>query len=424
MSANLNQSLKKKPITLNRIALYVLLFFGVFDTARLFTPLPSFVGYLKEICIFFLFLQLLLQKIQFNVKSLYNQTFLLLFFISGICLFRGCFFSDYFSTGLLIYQIKNLEFFLLFLIFINLHKIIPSISISEIVKIYILFSIILVAVNLVGVLVPNPICYKFIGRGLDSSMYTGRLSLGQPAMASFPILLSFVYLWMKGLYDKRTFAIAAIFLGYIFLSTAMTAYVITVCVIIIKLLINMKTHKGIKFNLIFVGLVLSFVVLGQLFLLDLFSHEQFDFQFLRARALKIIGIGRYEDSSMMLRTNYKKLILQKIVDQGAYLWGLGPDYYNQIRTNFYAVMPIENSYIDFYAKSGIVGLTSFIVFIVGIFKGLASSLKSESRYVLWGMSITFVLYGWTLPIFATYCMAFGFALFFAYCYLERDLTNV
>ena len=171
--------------------------------------------------------------------------------ISRIDLKLSSVFSDFFSTELLIYQIKNLEFFLLFLLFVNLDKIAPSVPIEKIIKWYIVASLILIAVNLIGVLLPNPICYKYIGRGLDSSMYTGRLSLGQPAMASFPIMLSFIWFWVKSFDGVRSFVMPMIFLAYVILSPAMTAYVIVIAVIMIKLFVEMKKVEGFKRNMWF-----------------------------------------------------------------------------------------------------------------------------------------------------------------------------
>lgn len=417
-------------IAINRIALYILLFFGVFDTARLFTPLPSYVGYLKEICIFFLFFQLLIKKIEFKSKSFYGKAFLLLFFISGLCLLRAIFFSNYHSSELIIFQVKGLEFFLIFLIFINLHKIVPTTSLDKVIKIYIVLSIVLVAVNFIGVLIPNPICYKYVGRGDNSMMFTGRMSLGQPAMATFPILLTFILFWMKK--ERNTFNNAIIFISLIsiILSTAMTAYAIVGCVIFIKFCADMKSIKEIKNNIFFIFAMLIIAIIGYRVVISYLSQDAsiLNFDFLKDRFFKMMGYGDYEDVARLMRTQFREIILQKIYSENAFIFGLGPDYYHQIRTDFYAQIPIENTYIDFYAKSGLLGLASFGLLIIASLKYFSKNnhfnFHNSQFLLVVGILTAMLLYSWTLPIFATYCMAFGFALFFAYFYRENKEKNV
>ena len=415
----------ENPLTLNKIALWILLFFGVFDTARLFTPLPSSFGYLKEICIFFLFIQIIIKKIDFEKRSLFGSCFVLLLFISVISLFRALFFSDFFSTELLIYQIKNLEFFLLFLIFTNLHKLAPSVSIENLVKWYVSMALILVIVNFIGVLVPNPVCYKFIGRGFDSSMYSGRFSLGQPAMASFPVLLTFIVFWMKNQYSKRDYFIMLICLTYIVLSTAMTAYVILMALILFKVYVDRKKIKNAKYNICFFLAIILLTLVWYYFLFDFLAidHSMFDFEFMRARFLKMLGMGNYIDMSRQIRNDFRNLILAEILNRNSLIWGIGPDYYLTVKNNFYAKIPIENTYIDFFAKSGVIGLASYIVFIWGGIKGLARNsfmhIKDNKFLLIIGIFVAVILYSWTLPIFSTYCMACGFALFLAFIYISR-----
>ena len=417
-------------IAINRIALYILLFFGVFDTARLFTPLPSYVGYLKEICIFFLFFQLLIKKIEFKSKSFYGKAFLLLFFISGLCLLRAIFFSNYISSELIVFQIKGLEFFLLFLILINLHKVTPTISLDKVIKIYITLSLLLVVVNLIGVLIPNPICYKYIGRGDDSMMFTGRMSLGQPAMASFPILLTFILFWMKKKRNTFSYAIIIISLISIILSTAMTAYAILGCVFFIKFFADMKNIKGIKNNVFFIFTMLLITIIGYKVIINYLSQDTsiLNFDFLKDRFLKMIGYGDYEDVARLMRTHFREIILQKVYSEHAFIFGIGPDYYCKIKTNFYAQIPIENTYVDFYAKSGLCGLISFVLLIIAALKDFSKNIffnfHNSQFLLIIGILTAMLLYSWTLPIFATYCMAFGFALFFAYFYKENKERNV
>lgn len=412
-------------ISINKIALWIILFFGVFDTARLFTPLPSFLGYLKEVSIFFLFLQLCLKRISFNLRSYWGLTFVLFFSISLLCINR-VFFSGYFSNELLIYQIKNIEFFLLFLIFFNLKKLVPSYTVTHLIDIYIKLSLILVIVNLIGTMVPNPICYKYIGRGFDSTMFIGRLSLGQPAMASFPILLSFIWLWTKTNKGKIDFIFLCLLLFYIAASTAMTAYIIILAVIIFNFFIFRKDKKQFKNNIHFFAIVLLIAFCSLNVLISYFSEFSniLDIEFLRARFLKILGYGNFEDKSLGMRSAYRAKILSTLYDKDSFIWGISPDYYEWIKNVNYAKIPIENTYFDILAKFGIIGLLSYLSFLFGYIKYALNTYKiyhnKELVALIVSITLAMVLYSWTLPIFATYCMAFGFALFSAYIFTCKD----
>ena len=76
---------------INDLLFYILLFFGLFDAARNYTPLPEWIGYSKDIAIFLLYV-LNCRKGRFlPQKLIYTKRFLVYMGIRGYSVFRGLF---------------------------------------------------------------------------------------------------------------------------------------------------------------------------------------------------------------------------------------------------------------------------------------------------------------------------------------------
>ena len=74
---------------INNIFLVILVFFMVFDTARNYTPLPRFFGFLKDIIIYYFFLYMFFMK---NIKKPSNKIcFYVLLLLVGIWSWIGLF---------------------------------------------------------------------------------------------------------------------------------------------------------------------------------------------------------------------------------------------------------------------------------------------------------------------------------------------
>lgn len=206
----------------------------------------------------------------------------------------------------------------------------------------------------------------------------------------------------------------------------MTAYAIVLGCVFLKLYSEMKNVKGIKHNILFVFLIIVLAFAGYRVVVYYLSLDAsiFNIDFLKDRFLKMMGYGTYEDLARLARTRCREVIMERVYSESAFIWGLGPDYYYQIKTNFYAQIPIENTYVDFYAKCGLCGVGAFFLLVVGALstfsRNILFNIHNNHFLLIMGVLIAMLLYSWTLPIFATFCMATGFALFFAYLYLEKD----
>lgn len=133
---------KKITLFFNNIFLYILIGFGLFDCVRIYTPLPSWFGYIKDIVIFFT-LVLNYHKIRiFKYDITLFLWFLVVLFVTPVGFFH-CETNQY----RIVYScIQYIEVFLLYFIFNNSERIFDK-TIMEIIDIYVKGTIILCIID-------------------------------------------------------------------------------------------------------------------------------------------------------------------------------------------------------------------------------------------------------------------------------------
>ena len=139
---------------INDLLFYILLFFGLFDAARNYTPLPEWIGYPKDIAIFLLYV-LNCRKVRFlPQKLIYIQS--VFWFIWG---FAGILYSGGYSTvKILIGIIKYLEFFMLITLFYNSDALFQM-SIGRVLTLCIRGSVCIFIDDVIGYCIMNRVCY-------------------------------------------------------------------------------------------------------------------------------------------------------------------------------------------------------------------------------------------------------------------------
>lgn len=247
---------KIKLKNINDILFYILLFFGLFDAARNYTPLPEWIGYSKDVAIFFLYV-FNCRKVKFlPQKLIYIQSaFWLVWGLAGIFYSGG-----YSVVKILIGITKYLEFFMLITLFYNWDAIF-NICIERALALYISGSMCIFVVNVIGYYIPNPICYVGLSNGnVKSGYYGGRISVGQPPIAALPMLISCVYLLFCR--DGSTAKILFLMAGIILSTTNTGIVALGVCFFIYAgyFFASGKTiaKKYIWFALSFLGLIVVF----------------------------------------------------------------------------------------------------------------------------------------------------------------------
>lgn len=398
--------MKKRSIyNINNVLLFILLFFGLFDVARNYTKLPMSFGYLKDIAIYLLILlnvgRLYLPK--FFGKSFYAWAFSVIFF-SPIGLIN----SGYQRSSVFIACLKFPEIFFLILLFVNWDKIF-SIDFRKFIKYYVIGCALLCFVNVFGYYVDNPIVsVNMPNPNMPAGNYGGRVTVGQPPIAIFPVILAFVYLLIKA-NKKRERILLIIFLVCIIMSTSNTGILSVFAVFAVLLVYGLYYNKkNIKHNI----LLLLFCSLTGLLIVYLASPD-----FLQNIISPYINkIGRYfsgsTDSSMDIRKVHWKIGADSM---GGLDYLIGKGAYGYITDEFY---PIENTYVVTFLMYGAIGTLGMILFFVRL---LFSSLTvkkgktSKNNILLFCICIVFLMHMYTLDLYMCYTLYFSLAVFIAFC---------
>lgn len=389
---------------INQLCWYILLFFGLFDAARNYTYLPFWFGYLKDIAIFTLLL--------FNIQNIKIRKDLGIMFYIMICLiflqsFQGILSSRLSIIDILFGTIKYLEFFILVLLFRNWNSIF-SISLNHALKQYVYIGVpILIAVNIIGYYIPNPIVSRLIWNGrVAKGFYGGRITVGQPPIAIYPVLISFIYLLI---YDKRVLRLA-IYLGAIILALSNTGVlaliIVTIIIGIYEIFMSNNRKETRKFLVIMCLFSVMAITVQPIIEAILPNHDilytaRID-NFLRGKDLSMSGRELHWEKAMGRLDS----VWNKIFGKGMY------GYYDWINS----YNNIENMYVTMYCAFGLVGIITWIfMWIIFLKKDFLKILKYRDRDMLMSICliIVYLIHMYTLDTMIVYTITLNFALFYA-----------
>lgn len=406
--------------TINKVLSYILLFFGLFDCARNYTPLPIAFGYLKDICIYAIFI-INIKKIKLSPVLGYGGMLwmILVLFFSPV----GFIYAKVEPSEIAISWFKYLEFFLLMLIFYNFRDIFRS-DIDHYVQAYIKGGLLLCFVNVFGYFVDNPIVSaKRPNENIGVYQWQGRISVGQPAVAVIPLIISSLWLLICGKRPKdKVYAI--IYIICIFLANSNTgiASLAGCIVIIIVYELFLKSGKTVSFKklvyaistCILLALVIFTIInaLSDVIMPTLNLYfERFNSFFMGSDAGMSLRIGRKYDA-------FKEFNLYQFIT-GMGIYGFTSKMGNVI----------ENSYLRYTLEYGILGLISIIMFFGQFIVKSGSTLlckkssNTKNSLFLLCITIVFMLHMYTLDLFTVYTLYYSAALFLNYCYLQ-DGTEI
>ncbi|MCL2206477.1 MAG: hypothetical protein FWB90_00090 [Fibromonadales bacterium] len=409
---------------LGSIYIVIIIFFAVFDSVRNYTYLPAVFGYLKEIAVFALLFSMFFVKVSFPKIRDVSPFFYACFFCLLFTLYHTVFSYDS-NSRTIIYSIKSLEFFLCLLIFCNISKI-SNYSIDDAVRIYLKMCVALLLVNIIGFYIPNPIVHTDIGIDKGLMAYNGRFGLGQAPITLFPLLIVFIYQLAFGLSRNGKYLFTLACVASIFLGIATTAIVIIVAVTIAFLLLSRLHSKyfvaGARFSI--VGLICVIIVI--IYAFNKLQEMGINPLLMYSKINAVITGDLISDPAMASRIGYKKLVVDAELPLTEILFGRSYNYYQRLyigAERIHVDIPIENTYANIYATSGVIGFFCFTGFILlnGL-RQLKLFIENKKRceamlFIL--LLIAFSLYSYTLPITDVYSMASGFALFFAWA-LKRQ----
>lgn len=394
---------------INIVFAYILLFFSLFDAARNYTVLPLWFGYIKDFSLYMLLL-LNIGKITIpkNLGICFYVWFLSVLFFSLL----GFINAEYDRFKILIACIKYIEMFLVFFIMSNTNKIFGHNS-EYFIKIYVYGSLALGLVNILGYMVDNPfVSPSLANENMPMGNYQGRITVGQPAIAIFPIILSFIYLFIKKK-DYISYLLLNIYLIFIVLSTSNTGVVSIVAVLLACMLycIFIKCKKRMFAMLVLYITVASTVLYYIVFIVDIYNIE-----YLKMYTNKILAIfGDSGDLQMNIRFQNWVTAISNMKGFD-FLHGMGACGYYK----YYEIQLIENTYVSTYVMYGFIGLFGMVMFWLRMTLYFGNKCINKKEGLL-GLSICiiYMLHMVTLDLYMSYMLVFPLGLFINYAINEE-----
>ena len=406
---------KMKLSTINKGLSYILLFFALFDCARNYTPLPIAFGYLKDICIYAIFI-INIKKIKLSPVLGYGGILwmILVLFFSPV----GFIYAKVGLSEIVISWFKYLEFFLLMLIFYNFRDIFCS-DIDHYVQAYIKGGLLLCFVNVFGYFVDNPIVSaKRPNENIGVYQWQGRISVGQPTVAVIPLIISSLWLLICGK-RARDKMYAVIYLLCIILANSNTGIASLACCFVIILVYELFLNSGKTFSfkkLVYAIAACILLALVIFTIINAFSDVIMPTLNLYFERFNAFFTG--SDIGMGIRNDRKNDAL-KVFSWYQFITGMGIFGFTSKIGN-----AIENSYLRYTLEYGILGLTSIIMFFGQFIVKSGSTLlfkksaNTKNSLFLLCITIVFMLHMYTLDLFTIFTLYFSTALFLNYCYLQ------
>lgn len=399
---------------INNILLFILVFFMVYDSARNYTHMPQFFGYIKDFIIYlWLFELIYLKKIK---EPFSNIGFYLILILSFMWSWIGMLYptSEYVNAVYpAIYILKQNEFFILLFVFRNYYDFFSR-EYMKYINLYISFSVLLLFVTLIGVYVDNPLISKTIISDNNVNMpdYANRISLGQPAIASFSQLVALFFLLLCKKKNIKNIILSALCLLSVLLSTSITGIMSSICLLIFFAVYYLIIGSlSIKIKIVFgVSAVLAFFIYfsqtdffyNNLMIAYLFVDNRID-QFLYGTSI---------DPAMEARVNQTKYVIKTINDSVmGFVLGQGCNG-----------VIIENSYYGVLLRYGVVGVLGYVIFFLSLLK--KSVFEKKSLFLL--SIIGIYLANWyTLDVLYIPTLSYTFSFFVMYCmyYAPRSVTK-
>ena len=391
------------------VLLKIFIFLIVFDSARNYTYLPAEIGYIKDAIVFLFGGLLLINYSKIKMPSIgiaFYGLMIFTLFYSWIGIVNS---NGLAIRNIVVYILKNIEFFILVIVFKNSKLF--NLDLKDLINFYLKLSLVLVFVNIIGYFVPNPIVYRGITKHFDNGYYENRITVGQPAISIFPLLLSYFYTAI--FVDRHKILKMIIYTTGIIISVSTTGVLsFVLCNLILLLFINNLNKDArrqiLKFYLLM--FLFAFVVLILIVDTDVFKQASE----LIGSKIKAFFFDDGVDPSMKIRDLKFESALKKAQTLFDKLFGLGAYGYYDVEFNS-DFENIENTYRSVLLFYGYVGASFFILFlarnIIISFKDAVCS-RSKAAIMILVLFIIYAMHAYTLDIFYTSTILSSFGLFF------------
>lgn len=405
---------------INNVLMYILIGFTIFMSAFNYTNIPAPVSYIKDIIIFyftFILIKNKIEKKQVNEPKDIGKSFYMLFIIIILISWLGFIFgtnNTYWTITVRI--LRYIEFFLLFFIFSNLSSI-CTLEYRKIIKVYIILSVVLVFVHIFGYFVPNNIVSINIDDKIGNGFYRNRISIGQPAIAVFPMIISYFYLLVYNKNTKKEIITMIILLLGISISVSTTgilSIIFVTILILVPLIMKKKNLKNvlIAFIILLILLIIGIILINNIPTLNSIYEKQIELLSVKIRALFTDNVT---DLSMEVRKDKNDIATSNMNNIFKKIFGLGMLGYNSGDAN---IGSLENMYNTMYVCYGIIGITTFIVFLGRNTILSFKKIKTLDGIFLLALFTVFAMHAYTLEVLYLPTISYTIPLF--YCYINEN----
>ncbi len=415
------KSKKIKLENINNILMYMLIFFTIFASALNYTKIPSYFSYIKDVIIFY-FMFLLIKNRKIEKPKKIGIEFYILFVVIALVSWFGILNANNITMNKITLTIevarrvfRYMEFFLLFFIFTNIEKI-CTIEYKKLIKLYVTLSVILLFVHLFGYFVPNGILSIKIDEKIGNGFYKNRITVGQPAIAVYPMIISFFYVLIYEKVNRKTIISLLLLLIGIVISVSTTGILSLGLVLLIIMIPIIKMNKDNLKKILYLASIFILILLIGITLVKLIPslnkiyEEQTKLISVKVRALFSDDV---RDFSMEARDNKYKSVENKLDTVIKRIFGLGMIGYDDGNPK---IGNLENTYRIMYIQYGLLGISLFIIMLL---RGILNEIriKNLDNIFLLALFIILAMHSYTLDIFYLPTISYSLSLF--YCYFQQ-----
>ena len=276
---------------------------------------------------------------------------------------------------------------------------------KSIISLYLLFSVLLFFVTIFGYYIDNPLIGKNIVTENNQNMpdYIDRISIGQPAIACFPQIISGTYFLSMKKKNTLIYLSALIcFLG-VLLSTSITG-IMTLFFILILISIKKLIIDSLKQKIVILFFTTTIVLLFSILIESDFFISNFSIPY----AFVVNRIDQYlfdssVDQSMVMRQNQGLYVIEH-VHNAPLGWILGEGC-----TGIF----IENTYYGFLLRYGVLGLCCLFVYFISL---IFEAVKDKKNDFILVLIVIYLAHFYTLDVFYTSTLCYTFPLFINYIF--------
>ena len=394
------------------IAYFTLCFWSLYTAALQYTPIPGMFAYTKELALLSLCFFSLLLPIRRQIMNQMDSWFLFFIFCLILSIPQSLLTIgfDYNNT---IYAEKYLQPFFALVVAMSF-PIWTTIPLSRWIRWFVVMAHLLILLNIVGYFAPQSF---FIH--VNHIQYEGRISVGQPGVVAFPLLLALDYMLVIPKFNwKVMLSIFYLLFGILIMIPGTAIFII---IINIFLIILMRSHlkRDNALRLLLLLLAIGSVALAIGFLIALKGDVvkmALNLAEIKTKAL----LGLINDPSMNMR-DIKFSVVQKEMGLKI-LFGTGLNTYTPYVLPLHWGVSLENMFRILLVNHGIFGLIAYVGWLFReVYVAWLHRTQGRRRVLQIIVLVDFFIYHYTLDVL--YLFMFIIPVMFFHVYLGKKWAH-